>query len=169
MNAMHDGVIDKGEWMNAMHETTAVWGFARFFDDPEVVDWLEGLFERADLNSDGVMSPEEIQFTAYLGEEAYERGDFSEKILASFYLNDFDVDGDGKISKSEVQARLPVCRAALKGLMAKDPAAADTMDFLDRFRDMFHGADVDGSSELDEVELLELCRAIVHDFGSVVI
>jgi len=158
-DANSDGVIDRAEFDAAMLQTIARWGMGRFGDDPEVRDWLDELFARADVTGDGIMSVKEVQYTAFAADEAFRHGQFFVKRWAGMCLEDFDANGDGKISKEELPKD---AEEGAEGGAERGGKTSGRM-LLNSFRKQFAVADADGDGSLDVQEVAKFAAALLGE------
>mmetsp|Transcript_124456 Transcript_124456/g.359854 ORF Transcript_124456/g.359854 Transcript_124456/m.359854 type:complete len:422 (-) Transcript_124456:82-1347(-) len=161
MDTNEDGKLDREEYDKAMNDASAEWGWHDYRNDPEILEWADSIFARADVTGDGNLDLREVHYAGRLIDKDLDKGIFYQKAISAEIFRLLDTDGDGKLDTKELDAAL---EEAEKDTVDDDPESQEVAELeeeevedegpsiLERIRERFDEGDEnsDGSLDLDE-------------------
>jgi len=160
-----NGVIEKDEFLAAMHHTAMnLWSIGPYIDEPEFSAWLDALWEHTDINGDGSLTAQEVQYAAYIADRTWQSGKFARLTIANTALREIDLNMDAEIGLDEVTTMVERSLAlAKKGAQGASIAGKNPESIVGKIHASWAEFDANGDDRLDRSEILGMCSALFDE------
>lgn len=149
--------LSKPEFFRALSAVLVERGLQDDLDDPDVVAWMDSLFEKADVDGSTFLDHKEALFAGLLTDGELYAGTFDEKAIAAKVMQDFDRNSDGFVDIEEIGTVEASAVGSFDG-------AHESVKVAGVLRARFGDVDSNSDGKFDQRELKSSMGFVIDEF-----